>query len=322
MIFKTTTNKDGQTKLETNLGNITEFFKKQNILSNSDIKAIKAYNKEIHACTGYQTAFIRTMTDASDKAKEMVAQANGNTVALDNLTKTSKAAAIGMKALSMAGNIFAGMAIALVGSKLFEGLDYLINYEEKQKQIFEKSKSSTEEAAKSILDLKSKMSDTSTKTSELSEKSANFVQGVNPLTNENKSLSTEQYEEFLDVNNQLAELFPSLTHNYDENGNAILGLSGDVDTVTASIKRLVEQQNKLAKTDMRKHLDEYVNGSDDADGIFKVLEGQNKEVKVAENNLQSLKDTYNGIIEKKRNDTNSGLYKAVAKSGGYNERFH
>lgn len=50
---------------------------------------------------------------------------------------------------------------------------------------------------------------------------------------------------------------------------------------------------------MRKHLDEYVNGSDDVDGIFKVLEGQNKEVKDAENNLQSLKDTYNGIIEKK-----------------------
>ncbi len=46
-------------------------------------------------------------------------------------------------------------------------------------------------------------------------------------------------------------------------------------------------------------MDEYVNGSDDADGIFKVLEGQNKEVKDAENDLQSLKDTYNGIIEKK-----------------------
>ncbi len=218
---------------------------------------------------------------------------------IDTMSFSAKASKVALHSLATIGNIFAGMAIAWAGSKLFEGLDYLINYEEKQKEVFEKAKSATEEAAKSILDLKSKMSDTSTKTSELSAKFANLVQGVNPLTNENKSLSTEQYEEFLDVNNQLAELFPSLTHNYDENGNAILGLSGDVDTVTASIKRLVEQQNNLAKADMRKHLDEYVNGSDDVDGIFKVLEGQNKEVKDAENDLQSLKDTYNGIIEKK-----------------------
>lgn len=51
------------------------------------------------------------MQDASDKAKDLVAQANGNTVALNNLTRTSKAAAFGMKALSTAANMLATMAI-------------------------------------------------------------------------------------------------------------------------------------------------------------------------------------------------------------------
>lgn len=146
---------------------------------------------------------------------------------------TSKAVGVVKSFVTSLASMGVNMAIGIGFESLYKGLDYLINYEEKQKEVFEKAKSATEEAAKSILDLKSKMSDTSTKTSELSAKFANLVQGVNPLTNENKSLSTEQYEEFLDVNNQLAELFPSLTHNYDENGNAILGLSGDVDTVTA-----------------------------------------------------------------------------------------
>lgn len=39
MIFKTTTNKNGRTKLETNLRNIKNFFTRKNILSDSDIKA-------------------------------------------------------------------------------------------------------------------------------------------------------------------------------------------------------------------------------------------------------------------------------------------
>lgn len=55
---------------------------------------------------------MRTMQDASDKAKDLVAQANGNTVALSNLTRTSKAATIGMKALATAANMLATMAIA------------------------------------------------------------------------------------------------------------------------------------------------------------------------------------------------------------------
>lgn len=55
------------------------------------------------------------------------------------------------------------MLIGIGFESLYKGLDYLINYEEKQKEVFEKAKSATEEAAKSIHDLKTKMSDTSAK---------------------------------------------------------------------------------------------------------------------------------------------------------------
>lgn len=75
------------------------------ILSSSDIDAIKAYNKEIDNCVTSQTAFNRTMLDASEDAQNVVAAANGNKVALDGLTKSSKAAELGMKALAMAGNM-------------------------------------------------------------------------------------------------------------------------------------------------------------------------------------------------------------------------
>lgn len=192
-----------------------------------------------------------------------------------------------------------GMGIGLAIQGAISGISYLITYEEKQAEAFENAKTATEECAKAIKDIKSEMSDTVSKASELSSEFAKLVQGVNPMTNKNENLSTESYERFLDVNNQLAELFPSLTKNYDENGNAILGLSGDVDTVTASIARLVEQQNNLAKADMRDKLDEYVNGNENSDGVFKALEGYKNDVEDAEKELNSLKDTYDSIVNKK-----------------------
>ena len=79
--------------------------KPSEVLSTSDVDAIKAYNKQIDNCVTSQTAFNRTMLNTSKEAQNVVAAANGNKVALDGLTKSSKAAELGMKALAMAGNM-------------------------------------------------------------------------------------------------------------------------------------------------------------------------------------------------------------------------
>lgn len=87
-----------------------DLFKKQTfslseVLSTSDVDAIKAYNEQIDNCVTSQTAFNRTMLNTSKDAQNVVTAANGNKVALDGLTKSSKAAELGMKALAMAGNM-------------------------------------------------------------------------------------------------------------------------------------------------------------------------------------------------------------------------
>ena len=114
MIFKTMTNTSGKTGIQPNnfisgLFN-GDLFKKQTfslseVLSTSDVDAIKAYNKQIDNCVTSQIAFNRTMLNTSKEAQNVVAAANGNKVALDGLTKSSKAAELGMKALAMAGNM-------------------------------------------------------------------------------------------------------------------------------------------------------------------------------------------------------------------------
>ena len=59
---------------------------------------------------------------------------------------------------------------------------------------------------------------------------AQEVENLGKVNQSRGSLSTDEYEEFLDLSNQLAGVFPQLTKGYDDNGNAILDLSGNVNT--------------------------------------------------------------------------------------------
>ena len=102
------------------------------ILPNSDLEAIKNYNAEfdrlknivskypaqINDATIAQKACNDTLINASDKVKILQANANGGKIAIDGLTKASKAAELGMKALSVAAN----MALVFIVSELISGI--------------------------------------------------------------------------------------------------------------------------------------------------------------------------------------------------------
>lgn len=202
----------------------------------------------------------------------------------------------GTKALSKIGSVLLEELVSRGISKLSEGFNYLLTYEERQNELFKKAKTATKESADAMRSLKSEISSTTSETSKLASEFARLVQGVNPFTNQNRKLSTEDYEKFLAVNNQLAELFPSLRTQYDENGNAILGLSGSVDTVTASIARLTEQQKALEKGALRRQLEEYFDGTEDHEGAFQALNGYKKDIQDIEGDIASLKSAYYAIM--------------------------
>ena len=140
-----------------------DFFKKQQLFSDADIKAIQAYNTEIDRGTGSQTAFCRTMLDASDEAKNMVAAANGNKIALDGLTRSSKAAELGMKALSMACNMLLSFAASFVISKVAEKI-YEVG------TAATTAKENSESLISSLSKMQSEYAENSSKIDELSKK--------------------------------------------------------------------------------------------------------------------------------------------------------
>ena len=72
-----------------------------------------------------------------------------------------------------------------------------------------------------------------------------LVKGVDSLGN-NVSLTEDEYQQFLDTSNALAEVFPNLVVRIDEAGNKFLGLNGRVTSVSDSIEQLTKQTQLLA----------------------------------------------------------------------------
>ena len=66
--------------------------------------------------------------------------------------------------------------------------------------------------------------------------------GVDLSNNENISLTNDQYERFLELNNKIAEALPDTVSGYDAQGNAITNLKGKVSELNAEYEKTVQMQ--------------------------------------------------------------------------------
>lgn len=132
-----------------------------------------------------------------------------------------------------------------------------VNYNKQLEENKKKIREAAEEAKSAINSIKSDFDTLSSDTDKIKNRYAELAQQVENLGKVNQSrgkLSTEDYEEFLGLSNQLSKLFPQLTRGYDDNGNAILNLSGNVDTIVGSLDNLVSVQQKLANQEILKNM--------------------------------------------------------------------
>ena len=178
---------------------------------------------------------------------------------------------------------------------------------EKAAEALENAKSTALKFKDAISDIRSESQKTAEDAKEIAEAYAKLAQGVNISTNENMKLTNKDYDEFLDLNNQLAKLFPQLTKGYDENGNAILNLGGSVESITGKIAALVEQQERLSKIEIRKNIESYVNGDGENGGQMKVIEGLDENLAEAEKKLNDFEATFNAIMNGKKVDELFGI---------------
>lgn len=136
-----------------------------------------------------------------------------------------------------------GLVVAAIGTAIVTSLAIS---EKKTEEQLKKIQENYDEAKNTIDELNSTLEKQKSTVEEVSREYAKLAQGVNQVDGSNVNLSTEEYERFLELSNQLSEVFPTLTKNYDENGNAILDLSGNVDTITGSLYEFLNVQQQIA----------------------------------------------------------------------------
>lgn len=165
----------------------------------------------------------------------------------------SKAAAVGVGILNTALGSIKGLLVSFAIEGIIKLFDYLI---ETQEEIAEAASN----ARAKIDELNDSLETNQDFVKNSGKRYAELAQGINQLTGENLSLSTEDYEEFLSLSNELVELFPKLDRNYTDNGDAIVNLGESVDGIVGSLNELIEKQKELANIEIAESLPDLYKG--------------------------------------------------------------
>lgn len=229
--------------------------------------------------------FNKSVKESNGSLGTYLSSLNGAKASMGGYIKSLVSAKLSTIALSVASaalNAAISFGISVVIQGLITGISELVHREEK---LIEKS----EEAKSAIQSINDELKENSKTVNDTSERFATLAQKVEDLgklTQNKGTLSTEEYEEFLDLSNQLAGVFPELTKGYDDNGNAILNLSGDVNTIVSSLDDLIDRQKQLANQEIIKQLPDLYGG-------FTVsVENARAEVKSAKTEFDRINDAY------------------------------
>ena len=185
------------------------------------------------------TAYIKSFTKAQTTA---VVATNAETAALEAQTKAQTALAIASKAKNAIITIILTLAISLI-AKLIK---HIITYRKEIERAANESRDAIKEINNNLKETTETVDDVAQKYAEMAQK----VSNLGSVNQSQGSLTTDEYKEFLEISDQLNTIFPELTQAYDENGHAILSLSGDVESIVAQLKELVAVKRELASEDI------------------------------------------------------------------------
>lgn len=188
-------------------------------------------------------------------------------------------------------------------------------HKQAQEEAFESAKKNAEDAKSNIKSLQSEIKQNADTVDEAGKKYAELAQGVNQLTGKNISLSDDEYKEFLDVSNQLAEVFPQLTKGYDNNGNAILDLQGNVDGITGKLKDLLEIEQQLAQQEINKNIDTYFENQSKVFG--KEAKGQNDTIDTQTEKIEKYKKALDNFNESVSNNKPASNFESELEKQTY-----
>ena len=221
--------------LQSKLPSIETKSDKQQFISNLK----KDYQKEIARAAVRNNNFVMTDDEARKAIEEYNQSIRQSNSSLEVMGAKSKLASIGVNLLQSAGIAAAGSLAMMAGQAIVNKIrDVTVSMEEAETAAnsmmgsFQSARDAALSNTRSVAGLK--------------DEYAALSQGVNTLTNANISLPTADYERYLEINNQIAGIYPELVHGYDAQGNAILNLKNNMDSLTEAAKNAQKEAYALA----------------------------------------------------------------------------
>lgn len=256
-------------------------------------KAISMWNQKLsNGITDLETFNFEVVKNNAQLKTYLATCSKDAPASLEGYQASLRAAGVSTDALRLK-TILLNSAITMGVSLLVSvGISALASFIDKIVVTKKEIKEAADEAKATINDIKSDFDNLISTTDDIKQRFAELAQRVENLGKANQSrgkLSTEDYEEFLGLSNQLAALFPQLIRGYDDNGNAIIGLSGNVNTIVQSLNDLVMVQQKLATQQILEKM------PDVWAGYTSDLKEYNRELDASENKVNSYQKALNKL---------------------------
>lgn len=205
-------------------GDSLEKFKKQSI----DAKdGIADYTSQLNGASGSFEEYTKYVKEANEAQKKLTLGQKA----------TAAAKSFGSSLLSNALNIGTGMLAGVAISGVISLIDSWVHRSE---NLIEAGK----QAESEIQNLNQEYGNHKTTVESVIDSYDALRSKVDMKTNRNMGLTSTEYQQFLDQNNQLAEMFPTLVDGYDSQGNAIINLGSSAATASTQLNKLLETERK------------------------------------------------------------------------------
>lgn len=204
------------------------------------LQILKNWNNAVkHGCTNQET-FNRIIADADDKTKLYFAGLNkgkGSVEGLKNAQNVAKASTIGLTIAQTALNAAISMGIGILINLAITGITKLVNA---NKEAIE----SANELREKYADFKETNASNISTLKELKDEFTELSKGVSQY-GDNISLTTEQYDRYREIIQQIVGISPSLSEGYSTENGHIADKNG-------LLERAIELQEIEYRNELRK----------------------------------------------------------------------
>ena len=281
--------------------NIIDFLSSISNSNKIDSAAIEKYNSILKE-TGNSILAATVASEGQNEATKALLQSQGaHLITTEQEIAANDALAGSMTAASVAGGILKTVLSSLVIGAVVAGISALIKVATKAWDDWNLTVDEAKENLKSwneeVANMQDAVDEQKSALEKVKDSYDDYVDGVNTLNNKNINLTNEDYQEFISLNNELAELFPELKTGVDEEGNAILNLGDNAAEAAAKIESLIEAQERTNSIDIRTNWDETYKNN------LAIVEGSENTIEDLKSEQDKLTSVVNRINENDINGT-------------------